>query len=521
MSRNARQIITVVALFAACVLAPIVCSADTCTALLSFSLSDTQITSATVVAAAGAVPEYCRVRGTITSTVGFEVRMPTVDWNIKLMFFGNAGYAGRIPTAAQNIGLSLGYATAATDTGHTSPNKNDATWALNNRQGEIDFGYRAVHVSTLAAQSIIAAFYGASPSFSYFYGCSTGGRQALEEAQRFPNDYNGIIACAPALDTTGSTIGFTWNMQALLLPLGAALPASKLPMIGATVVNACDAIDGLVDGLIDDPRKCDFDPVVLQCTGDDAPDCLTAPQVQALRQVYAGPTTSDGKQLQPGFPPGGEGPASSRISNPQMFGINGNSIGWEQDIAGTLASPPIQFILQDGYLRYLGFEVDDPSFDWSTFNFDVDPARLEFMGEIFNATNLDLSAFAANGGKLLIYHGWSDGLISPLRVIEYYKAIQRGLGRKATEQFARLFMAPGMFHGNGGPGPNSFSAITVLENWVERGQPPDSIVASHADGQGVIDRTRPLCPYPQVARYIGTGSIDAAENFRCVGPPPE
>ncbi len=477
-------------------------NSSTCARLTELIIPNTQITFAQVVPASDYLPEYCNVDGVISPAVGFEVRLPT-DWNQKLYFVGDGGFAGYIEGDTSN-GLLRGYATASTDTGHEADSL-DASWALNNRPAEIDYGYRGVHVTVGVARTIIAAYYGQGPRLSYFDGCSNGGRQGLKEAQEYPGDFDGIADGAPALDFTGTLgLGANWNMQALhSTPDSSVLPVEKVPVIGAAVLASCDAVDGLVDGLIDDPRRCSFEPDILRCLGRDAPDCLTGRQLHALKQIYAGPTDSSGMQLFPGLPVGGE------------------TVEWDIWLINTPDSTALAFTFQDQFLRYLAFKVDDPNFNWATFNFDTDPQRLQFMARILNATSPDLSGFRNAGGKLLLYQGWSDPIIPATRTIDYYQDVQRklGLSLKKTKQFARLFLAPGMSHCGGGSGPFAFDYFTALEGWVEHGIAPDSMVAYHFDDDGNVDRTRPLCAYPQVARYIGTGSIDDAASFRCVDPP--
>jgi len=473
-----------------------------CVKMLELHLPSTILTSADIVPAANGLPEYCSVRGIIAPAVGFEVRLPP-SWNGKMYFRGNGGYGGHV-VSDTSLGLSRRYATAATDLGHQSPSIEDASWALNNRPGEVDFGYRAVHVTSVVAKIIINSYYGALPRRSYFEGCSNGGRLAVQEAERYPQDFDGVIAGAPDVDFTNLMINFNWDMQALhATPDRSDIPLEKLPVIGKAVLAACDAIDGLVDGLIDDPRKCEVAPRSLLCKAGDAPACLTQEQVSALEKIWTGPHTSKGEKINPGFARGGEIPDSS-----------GN--GWDFWLVNTPGSPSAGFIFQDQFFRYLAFKVDDPNFDWSTFNFDTDPQLTRFMAGILDTTNRSLGSFQQSGGKLLIYQGWADFAMSPFRTIQFYDSIRQDLGADRTDSFARLFMAPGMFHCFGGPGPDTFDYLTAMERWVEKGIPPKSMVAQHFDDNGNVDRTRPLCTYPMVARYKGTGSIDDAANFRCV-----
>jgi feruloyl esterase len=490
---------------AACAFAAAVCgsaqalTAGQCAALTTLAVPATTITGAALVPAAGVLPEYCRVSGHVDTEINFELRLPS-NWNGKFYHQGGGGFVGSIPPAGP--GLSRGYAAVATDTGHqgTGVAALDGAWALNNPQRQLNFGHRAVHVVTVAAKQIVAAAYGRAASRSYFEGCSNGGRQAMMEAQRYPADFDGIIAGAPALDWTGLMTGFNYNQQAVR---SAPIPPEKLSVIAKAVVAKCDAKDGLVDGLVDNPRRCGFDPSVVQCTTGDAANCLTAAQVATVRKVYDGPVNSRGEQLHPGFPPGAE---------------DGGS-GWQLWISGPSGVPvppvnnnPFQFTFSDHYLRFMVFS--DPTYDSMTFDFDNDTDRVDATAPTFSATNPNLAPFRARGGKLLVWHGWADHALMADRSIEYYNDVIRTMGNKnKVEDFFRLFLAPGMHHCSGGPGLNSFDALTALENWVEQGRAPNSLLASHV-GSGV-QRTRPLCSYPKVAVYNGKGNPNSAASFSC------
>lgn len=481
-------------------------SAADCARIATVAVPDVTIKSAQLVAATATVPEHCRVQGRVDAEINFDLGLPT-NWNGKLYHAGGGGFVGSIPSI--NGGLTRGYAAVATDTGHVGNGVAalDGAWALNRLDRQINFGHRAVHVVTVAAKRIVRNAYGSGPRFAYFEGCSNGGRQAMQEAERYPDDFDGIIAGAPALDWTGLMAGFNWDSQALR---AAPIPPAKLTLIAQAAVARCDAKDGLVDGLISDPLHCDFNPAVLTCKGADAADCLTAAQVRAVKKVYAGPSTSHGKQLHPGFPPGAEDGGSgwqTWISGPTPFGepVNGN---------------PLQFTFQDHYLRF--FVFSNPAYDSMTFDFDRDPRALRATGRFLNATDTNLAPFAHSGGKLIMWHGWADHALMAERTIQYYDDMANGIGgRRKAEQFTRLYLAPGMHHCAGGPGPNSFDMLTALERWVEHRDAPGPIVATKyvndVPAQGV-QRTRPLCPYPSVARYDGSGSIDDAANFRCSTP---
>jgi feruloyl esterase len=451
-----------------------------------------------------AVP-ICRVAGVVTPAINFEVWMPsgsdlTSRWNGKFQGVGNGGFAGTISFGAMRTAVARRYATGSTDTGHK--NTDPLTW-MQDRQQVVDYGYRAIHEMTVKAKAIVRAFYGGGPGLSYWNGCSTGGRQGLMEIERYPDDYDGALIGAPANPLTRLQMGGNWISQAIHEAPETFISAAKLPAITNAVLARCDNLDGIPDGVLDDPRRCDFDPAALLCTGAETNACLTAPQLEGLKKVYAGATNSSGAQIFPGYLPGAESFAGS----------------WAVWIAGTNVPPTnLQHAIQDQFFRFMVFE--NASYDSLTFDFDDGPAATddkqetpnETLAEILNAVNPDLSSFNARGGRIVWYHGWNDPAISPLNSVDLFRAIVRFGGAKRTDEFLRLFMVPGMLHCSGGPGPNTFDALGALERWVEQGQAPDMIVAS---GGALPTRTRPLCPYPQVARHDGTGSTDDAANFVC------
>jgi len=482
---------------------------NNCSAMLSLTIPSTEILAATVIDAFGPLPAHCWVVGVTHgepgSNVGFDVRLPG-NWNGKLLFTTRQGYMGSLAplfNAVVSTGLYRNYATVTTDGGHVGANILDGSFGLNNRPAEIDFGYRGVHLAKAAGAAVMNAYYGTGPVHSYYQGCSSSGRYAIQAAEHFPGDFDGIIAGAPVVDVSGLVIDEVYIEQAMQT---APLPASKLPVIWNAVTNACDAIDGLVDGLIDDPRECQFDVNTLLCSSADAPDCLTAAEVGTLTKVFHGAFNSTGQPLFPGFAFGGE------LPDPD------NSNGWDAYIMGSNFFPALDIILANQYLRYLAFDPDRPDFDWTTFNFDTDPPAMETMHEIIDPVQDDLRAFGDAGGKMIIYQGWGDIAQSPYRTIQYYQGLRRHVGRRPVEDYARLFMAPGMYHCGGGIGPNDFDALTAIEQWVEQRQAPLSIIATHNGGIGT-DRTRPLCPFPQHAKYKGSGSINDAANFKCQGAP--
>ena len=426
------------------------------------------------------------------SDMKFEVWMPLENWNGKFEGTGNGGWLGAIIYPALAEGLRRGYAVANTDTGHVS-GVMDASWALGHPEKVIDFGYRAVHEMTVEGKAIVAAFYGKKPAYSYWVGCSSGGKQGLKEAQRFPDDYDGIVAGAPANYWTHLTAATVWVGLQALEDKASYIPKEKYAVIHKAVLEACDAIDGIKDGVIDDPRKCHFDPKVLECKGADGPSCLTAAQVETARKIYGPATAPDGTQFFPGLEPGSE-------------------LVW-----GFMMGGPEPSRIGSDYYTYILHQ--DPHWNPRTLDFDKEVAEADQLDHgTINATNPDLSKFKAHGGKLIMYHGWADALIVPENSINYYESVVKVMGgARKTEDFFRLFMVPGMGHCGGGEGPCNFDALSALEKWVENGKAPNEIIASHLT-EGHVDRTRPLCVYPRVARYKGTGSTDNAANFTCSLP---
>jgi hypothetical protein len=502
-------------------------AAATCDSLASLKLPDTTISSTAVVAAgafklpAGVpanpfaapsfdkLPAFCRVLGVIRpspdSHIEFEVWMPVSGWNGKYHGEGNGGFAGSIQYASMSDAVLQGYATSSTDTGHQA-GVTDARWALGHIEKVVDFGYRAVHETAEKSKVIVRAFYGSPAKHSYFSSCSNGGRQGLMEAQRYPEDYDGIIAGAPAANFTHVLAGFTLNLQALDSGPASYIPPAKYQAIETAVLAACDARDGVTDGLIDDPRKCDFKPAMLLCQGAETVSCLTQPQVAALQKIYTG------SLVYPGYQPGGQ-------SGPGGWGL------WIS-AARPEASLQYQFATQGG----ANLIYQNPAWDFRRFNADHDvQVADDTMGQRLNAIDPNLKRFRDRGGKLILYHGWSDAALAPTATIDYYQSVVAKLGAKQTADFVRLYMVPGMQHCAGGPGPDSFEATPgtphanatgmseALEHWVENRTAPDAIVAAKIDGGHPV-RTRPLCPYPKVAHYSGTGSTDEAGNFTCVNP---
>ena len=474
----------------------------------SLKLPNTTVTSATAVAAgqfvppiggaaaaqaASTLPAFCRVTLTIKPTpasdIKSEVWLPLSGWNGKFLQVGNGAWGGSIQYGPLADGLRRGYVAASTDTGHTGP---DASFAVGQPEKLIDFGYRSVHETAVQGKATVRALYGTAPRLSYFNGCSGGGRMSFMEAQRFPEDFDGIIAGAPGYNRTDGAFQSLRAMQATHRTPDSFIPASKYPAIHRAAVNACDANDGLKDGLITDPRSCKFDPEVLACKGADGPDCLTAPQIAAAKTIYAEVTDpKTGNLVFAGLEPGSE-------------------MHWGA-ISGTEPHP-----MYYDLARFIFFQ--DAKWDYRNLDIEkhLEMAR-KIDGGVLSATNPDLKPFVSRGGKLLIYHGWEDQNISPRMTVDYYDKVLATMGRDQVRDSVKLFMVPGMGHCGGGDGPNEFDMIAALDEWRDKGKTPTSIPASKVvDGQVV--RTRPLCPYPQVAKYKGTGSIDKAENFVCTAP---
>jgi feruloyl esterase len=492
----------------------------------------TTVTDATLVAAGTLtvsptvtvkdMPPFCRVQAvskpSSDSNIFFEVWLPERSlWNGKFLSTGEGGFAGTPNYGRNGMDGAMdaidrrGYATASTDTGHKT---SDAWWAVGHPEKAADYLYRAKHVTTVAAKGVIAAFYGQSPSHSYFSSCSNGGRQGLIEAQRYPDDFDGLVIGAPWNFQSHSNAGFVWNAQAMSAP-GAAIPADKLPMIAQAVLAACDKNDGLADGVITDPLKCQFSPKSLACTGSDSSNCLTPPQIAALQKIYDGPKNPrTNAPIFPGFAPGSEG-------------------GW----AGIVRVPSRDAPNSQGLISYFSNIVyGNPEWDFKTFDFDRDMTMAdEKIGKLGNATSVDYSAAKARGVKIIQYHGWNDQTLQPYYSPQYYDDLARANGgADQAASFYRLFMIPGMTHCSGGAGASniggvgmqpppvrdaSHDLVTALERWVEQGTAPTQFVATKFTDNEATTRTvkftRPLCRYPETSRYKGTGDPNDAASFVC------
>ena len=488
----------------------------------------TAVTSGSIVVAGNQrianLPAMCRVEGvsrpTGDSDIRFEVWLPTHHWNGRFMSSGEGGLAGALNYTRNGLDGGLdeivrrGYATASTDTGHRA---SDPFWAIGHPERVVDYAHRAKHLVTVAAKGLIEAYYGQPPVRSYFNSCSNGGRQALVQAQRYPQDYDGFVVGAPWNLTQRATAGFLWTGRALSEP-GANIPPAKLPMIRQAVLDHCDARDGLRDGLIEDPRQCGFDPSVLTCKAGDAPTCLTDAQVKAVRALYQGPVNPrTGEKLYPGWSQGSE-------------------TSWARMMNADVSS---SYPLALGVAYYRNIIYGDDKWDWRSFDFDRGMALAdEKATALLNASSPDLSAVRNRGVKIIFYQGWDDEVLQPENTPNYYEQVMGAMGgAESTQKFARLFMVPGMAHCYLGPGANSFGGVgqqippvrnathdvqKALERWVEDGVAPQTMVATrYADQMPAtrrVEMQRLLCPYPMVARYKGIGNQNEASSFSCVAP---
>jgi feruloyl esterase len=517
--------------------APVAADMARCEKFADFKLDHAKVVSATYDAGGKAVtyngdefvrpltldfPASCRMTLVISpepgSRIETEIWLPVAqEWNGKLYSTGNGALAGTLDKAFMAVSLSRGYATSGTDAGHHT-SIFEGSWALNNAPAKIDYGYRAIHETAVASKAAIRAFYGKPVDRSYFGSASNGGRAALMEAQRFPEDYDGLQIGTPAFDGTATVFFWSWLEQQFRKPGARILPA-KLPAIAAAALSSCDAIDGLRDGLIDDPRRCNVVPEKLLCNGPETDQCLTAPQIASLKAIYEGPGAVDPD----GFP---------------YYGYAaGSELNWEPWLIANGESWAVKFVNE--FQRYL--MTSDPSWTLDRFDHKRDaPAAFAAM-RAYQAVDVDLSKFAARGGKIIQYHGWGDEAISPLYSIDYYERVRAKVGPAKAAKFYSLYMVPGLAHSYRGKGPNVFGQLlppaagdtpsnnfgAALEHWVEKGIAPSAIVGEEFVGDLKVNftregktasRSRLICPYPQVGRYQGKGSIDDASSFKCVQP---
>jgi hypothetical protein len=491
---------------------------EECATLARQSFAGMTISSAQPIAANAAAPAYCKVRGVIPGEIQVEVRLPQA-WNRRLYMVGNGGYGGQsldtYYATPRDDAIRHGFATVMTNTGHDAAIEPDATFAYRNEGKKNDWAHRAVHVTVVAAKRLVATYYGRAQSFAYFDGCSNGGRQGLISAQRYPGDFDGIVAGAPLLDFTGSSLSYLWTARALNRT---PIPHAKMPMIAAAIMRRCDAADGLKDDLIADPRRCDFNPArdLPQCSAQASAGatCLTPGEVATLKAIYAGPSWNG----QPLYHPVLAGAEPRGVIYLPPHNVESGWFEWTADPRGPMY---VQAKLGEQFLKYFAYPVQDPAVTAAALDFDRDPPRMTAARALVDALDPDLSAYRKRGGKLLLYHGWADLGTNPLATVDYYERVEVASGgASATRDFARLFAMPGVFHCFGGYGPDRLDPMTALIDWVELGVAPDAIVAAKTERRdgGRLLRRRPICAYPAVAAYNGRGSIDAAENFTCKTP---
>lgn len=449
------------------------------------------------------LPDHCLVEGYVTPTIRFEMRLPVpTDWNGNYLMSACDGFCGAIQSERSMAGVTRRYATMTHDGGHTAFGF-DGKWARNNLQGRIDFGHRANHVLAITAKAIIETYYGRQPRFSIIAGCSKGGQAGVMAAQRYPGDYDGVIARGPTVNYTKvNLINCMDNAKDVLDANDEPLfELGHADFIGWAVMAACDASDGLEDGIITDPRKCDFDPTSLLCGKTGADKCLNEAQVEALKGVYAPSVDSSGKELYGGLPYGSE---------PEWK-------GWLFPYPGL---KPFHYYAATEYMKYLAYPTAPPvGVNWREFSYEAEKGDLAEMTTVFDADNPDLREFRDRGGKMIVLHGWSDAAIPAYASIKWYEEVAQFMGGPdKTAEFARMYLLPGVVHcGLDGPGPNIVDAISALEHWLEGGEAPDSLLTSRIEN-GEVVRTRPVFPYPLVASYKGTGDIDVAKNFEPAMP---
>ncbi|MEA2762852.1 MAG: hypothetical protein QOD47_2136 [Gemmatimonadaceae bacterium] len=483
-----------------------------CTGLRNLRLADVRLTEVADIADSlehgdNVRAPHCRVSGIIGRSTAFTAMLPK-QWNKRMLMGGNGGYAGTINRGVL-ANASAGYLTVSTNTGHERSPGGGARWALNDPERQADFGYLAVHRTAETAKLLAKAFYGAAPSYSYFDGCSNGGRQGLMEAERFPDDFDGIISGAPAAHMSRTAASFLKNTQAVFPDPSyfdhPIVTQANLDLVSAKVLEACDALDGVKDGMLDDPRDCKFKPEsVRKCPGDKAaPDCLTRAQQAAIMRIYSPARDDRGRVVYPGQPFGGEnlpGGWSSWITGPDTA------------LMRQLHVPAAQAMFVTEGAKY--FMFNDSTWDYSRYNGSLLKDSKRWVA-VLDADNPDISRFARRKGKLILWHGWSDPALNPLATIEYYKQV---LARDpGASEYVRLFMEPGVLHCGGGPGPSDAPWLKLVSDWVENAQAPEQVVA-RATSAGRTLRARPLCAFPKRAVYTGKGSTDEASNFVCRAP---
>jgi len=500
----------------------------TCAGIATLGLSGITVSHTEVVASANGVPQHCLVQGAINTTIQFELRLPD-NWNGRFLMQGAGGFAGvvgpayGIYRAGSMAALTQGWAVASTDSGHQgrivpelyNTPAFDAQWALNNPSAEEDWAYRGIQRTTSTAKQIINRYYARSPAHSYFAGCSGGGWQGLKAAQHNSEDFDGFVVGAPMWSWTEGVTRINYYVRVFSV---VPLPYDKTVLLESKVRERCDAQDGAADGLVSDPKKCDFNPSTLLCPGADAPTCLTQDQVNAVTVVYDGVRNSSNQRIAFGMTPSGGEAGGNRAD------------GWPWWFAGGVPlsgnTPPVLpaiatfgGVVHDQFLRYLAFDPDEQNFNWATFNNDVDPGRMTRAKNLIDVTRTDFSDFRARGKKVLMFSGWADGIISSSSLVDYYEHVAGASGGMSNARdFFRLFMIPGMQHCDGGNAFDQFEALDALVDWVENGVTPQTLHATSVAPGFFPGKSRDHCPYPQVSRYTGSGGFDDRASFLCVDP---
>ena len=449
------------------------------------------------------IRRYCDVTGYVAPQNKFELKLPLPDdWNQKFFFYACGAFCGTVFRDACNLGLARGYASVTGNGGHDSAWGFDGVWAANASELQQDFGWRSNHVIALIAKAITAKYYDQPIKYSYMAGGSKGGQAVFMEAQRFPEDFEGLMASAPVYDYTGrNTYGAAWFAQAFNDDHGGSvLNAAAAQAMHKSVLEHCGAQAGVEEGLVTDPPSCKWQPEMIACVlGKDRPDCLDAKQVAAIKRLMTPATNSRGQVV---------------YAYPYLPGTETMWAGWNYFGSPRPGITPrlANLELPGQYERYLAGEKIREKVDALRFDFDRDPNTLARARSIYDATSFDLRAFKARGGKLLVWHGWADGAIMATSSIGYYEGVTTLMGRKQTEDFFRLFLVPGVHHSGGGPGFTEFDSMSALEKWVEKGQAPEKLIAGRLSN-GVVERTRPIFPYPILARYSGRGDPKQADSF--------
>jgi hypothetical protein len=468
---------------------------------MNVTLSSGIVVSARLVAATAKAPEHCRLRGTIPAEIVFDINLPT-QWNGRLWMYGNGGFAGEDADEPKEVdsreaGLSKGFATARSDTGHARSKEPLATFALNRPDKVVDHAYRAVHETIVLAKQLVATYYGRPASYSYWDGCSTGGRQGMVAASRYPQDFDGVLAGAPTLRWSDVMMKGLANQRAL--DSAPTLTMAKLENVFKHVLAKCDAKDGVADGLVSDPPACDFDPAkdLPRCTGAVTDACFAEAEVGAVARLRAGPRIK------------------GREYFPQHWGVEHPSTSVPWLFVPGAANGLTQF--GQSYMKYMAFERQDPNYDWNSFNFDTDPDRMAGIDALLNPKP-DLAAFRERNGKVLTYWGWADAALNVVMGTDYYDAVAGKLGLAQTQSFYRMFLIPGLAHCGGGYGPNVIDGMTPLIEWVEAGRAPERLRAQQVDASSGAKRyDRAYCPYPQRTVHTG-GDTEQASNWRCEAP---